>query len=249
MNEAIIDPVPPPGGGEPGRVALLVSNGRDLDTLVRLAGRTGCMESGRVFASRFHSVGSGENRITLAGPFIGAPYSVMILETLIAWGVCNFVLLGWCGAISQSVHIGDLVIPDAALVDEGTSRHYRSDGSDLSTREPVANPCPQLTEALAAAMPIAGGPVHRGVVWTTDAIYRETRDRVTQYRDAGVLAVEMEASALFSVASCRGVSMAGCLVVSDELGSLEWRPGFRLASFKEARRRVASGLLEALPAL
>jgi len=249
MNEAIVDPTAPRGGGDPGRVALLVSNGGDLDTLVRLAGRSGPMDSGRVFASRFHSVGQGEQRITLAGPFIGAPYSVMILETLIAWGIRKFVLLGWCGAVSEAVTIGDLVIPDTAVIDEGTSRHYRVDGGDAPAGEPAARPCPHLTGALAAALPFQGGRVHRGTLWTTDAIYRETSTRVAQYQEEGVLAVEMEASALFTVAAFRGVSLAACLVVSDELGSLKWHPGFRLASFKDARRQAAAGLLEAFPAL
>jgi len=68
---------------------------------------------------------------------------------------------------------------------------------------------------------------HSGKIWTTDAVYRETREKVENYQKQGVLAVEMEVSALFSAAQFRQVELCAMLVVSDELSSLKWRPGFR----------------------
>ena len=75
-----------------------------------------------------------------------------------------------------------------------------------------------------------------GKVWTTDAVYRETRQKVENYQKQGVLAVEMEISALFSVAQFRQVDLCAMLVVSDELSSLKWRPGFRKQRFAEGRQ-------------
>ncbi|MGB5748539.1 MAG: purine-nucleoside phosphorylase, partial [Desulfobacterales bacterium] len=62
-------------------------------------------------------------------------------------------------------------------------------------------------------------------------VYRETKEKVDYYQKQGVLAVEMEASALFSVAQFRQVELCAMLVVSDELSSLKWRPGFRDQQF------------------
>ena len=55
---------------------------------------------------------------------MGAPYAVMILETLAAWGAKQVIFLGWCGAISATVSIGDILVPTLAWIDEGTSRAY-----------------------------------------------------------------------------------------------------------------------------
>ena len=61
---------------------------------------------------------------SITGPFIGAPYAAMLLETLIAWGARRIIFLGWCGAVAEEVKIGDIILPTAALIDEGTSGHY-----------------------------------------------------------------------------------------------------------------------------
>lgn len=82
-----------------------------------------------------------------------------------------------------------------------------------------------------------------GRVWTTDAPYRETLSKVTSYQHQGVLAVEMEMSALMTVAAYRGVKLAGLLVVSDELFNLTWHAGFKNPVFKTKRELAAQTLL------
>ena len=87
---------------------------------------------------------------------------------------------------------------------------------------------------------------HVGVVWSTDALYRETRDKVEHYQRAGVLAVEMETSALYSVAQFRSAALGAILVVSDELSSFSWRPGFKQDRFIQGRQtacRIAQKLV------
>ena len=86
---------------------------------------------------------------------------------------------------------------------------------------------------------------HTGAIWTTDAIYRETRQLVETHQQDGILAVEMELSALYSVAQFRRVALAGILVVSDELSSLDWRPGFKDKRFVQGRR-IACNVVEKL---
>jgi purine-nucleoside phosphorylase len=82
-------------------------------------------------------------------------------------------------------------------------------------------------------------PFHKGPVWSTDAPYRETGDRVLSLQKKGVLGVDMELSALLTVGHFRQVEMGALLVVSDELGTLRWRPGFSSSRFKRSRRIAA----------
>jgi uridine phosphorylase len=81
-----------------------------------------------------------------------------------------------------------------------------------------------LTEKLGAALGAA--TYQTGTSWTIDAPYRETVAEVRHYQAEGVLCVEMEAAALFAVASVRGVHLASAFVISDSLADLEWNPQF-----------------------
>jgi uridine phosphorylase len=164
---------------------------------------------------------------------VGAPYAVMLAETLIAWGARTLVFLGWCGAISDTLTIGDLVLPTAALVDEGTSRHYIPGAS-----ESIASP--SLFQNAAEACTSQGRVVHSVTVWTTDAVFRETAEKVLAYRNRGAQVVEMECSALFTLGAFRSVEVAALLVVSDDLSSLSWNPGFRDPRFALGRQAACS---------
>lgn len=171
--------------------------------------------------------------LSLCGPFIGAPYGAMILETLIAWGVRQIVFLGWCGAVAEQVRIGDIIIPSGALVDEGTSRHYGQMQAE------VATPSENLLRRVRDIFSDTGPSYQEGLIWTTDAAFRETPEKVRAFQDQGVLAVEMELSALFTVGAFHGVEVVGLLVVSDEISTLTWKPGFKSKTFKAARHTAA----------
>jgi nucleoside phosphorylase len=166
---------------------------------------------------------------TLVGPVIGAPYAAMLLENLAAWGVRKVVFLGWCGAVSPEVHIGDLVLPTAARIDEGTSAHYLSGDAVESL------PSDSLAAAIGRVLDNGRVSFHAGKVWSTDAIYRETREKVRHFQAQQVLAVDMETSALFSVGRFRKLEIAALLVVSDEVSALRWLPGFKHERFKLGR--------------
>jgi uridine phosphorylase len=126
---------------------------------------------------------------TLSGPFLGAPQAVIAMEKLIVLGAKKIWVLGWCGSLQPDLTIGHLIIPTGAVSEEGTSNHY-----------PVSNRLPESTTALNRMLEEAliqqSLPFSRGSVWTTDAPYRETPDKVKTFQDQGILAVEMEISAL-----------------------------------------------------
>lgn len=191
--------------------------------------------SRRTYNALLQEVMCANRVITVAGPILGAPQAVLVLEKLIALGSRAIVVLGWCGSLQSHVGIGDLILPTAAYSEEGTSSHYPTTAADFL-------PDHGLFTSLREQCRRNSLSVHEGPVWTTDAPLRETVAKVRSYGKKGVLAVEMEMSALFGVAAYRGVRLAGLAVVSDELFTLEWRPGFRSKRFKRSRRE-ATGLI------
>jgi uridine phosphorylase len=183
----------------------------------------------KLFTSRLYVAGQPSADLSLSGPLIGAPYATMVLETLIAWGVRKILFLGWCGSISAEAKIGDIIVPTSAIIDEGTSRHYQEDGNRMSF------PSESMVAKLRAALDQKYFKYHHGPVWSTDAIYRETREKVENYQRQDVIGVEMEISALFTVAKYRKVDIGAMVVVSDELADFKWRPGFKMNEFKHGR--------------
>ena len=176
--------------------------------------------------------------ITLTAPALGAPYAVMVLEKLMVLGARMVLALGWCGSLQPGLAIGDLVLPTATVSTEGTSRHY-----PLNGRPP--DPDPGLTEILRQLLEASGHPWQEGPVWSTDGFYRETVQQVEAYQAQGVLGVDMEMAALFTVGRFRQVPVAGLLVVSDELATLQWNPGYRSERFRRARDQAARLVLAA----
>lgn len=176
-----------------------------------------------------------ECTLSLAGPFVGAPHAVMAMERLIAMGATRVWALGWCGSLQPWLTAGHILVPDSAVSEEGTSRHY-------PITEPL-RPDDRLVSLLETVLEEEGLNYVRGPVWTTDAPYRETVEKVADYQRRGILAVEMEMSALMTLALYRGVSMAALLVVSDELSDLKWKPGFSNPLLRENSRAAARALL------
>jgi uridine phosphorylase len=195
--------------------------------------------STKIFLAGVYSGLYRDAPIAVVGPALGAPQAVLIVEKLIALGVTEIVAFGWCGSLQPGVRIGDLVLPVGAISEEGASKHY-----PIGPETP--GPSPALLARLEGNLSQAGLTLHEGLVWSTDAPYRETVGKVSDYRSLGILAVEMEASALFALACFRGVSLAIVLTVSDDLSTLEWRHGFRDPAFLSTRERARSTLLSTL---
>jgi uridine phosphorylase len=228
-EDAIIFPKKGEKSPQLGPVAVMAGTETDLALLCNLLNFNPGAQR-HLFTSRLYVSNSSASELSLSGPFVGAPYATMLLENLIAWGARRILFLGWCGSISKKVKIGDIIIPSAAIIDEGTSRHYQNDDT------PLAYPSERMTTRLKAELNQNQIHFHSGTVWSTDAIYRETRQQVEYYQSQGAIAVEMEVSALFTVARFRKVDLGAMMVVSDELDSFKWRPGFKMDEFKRGRR-------------
>ena len=172
-------------------------------------------------------------------PGFGAPTAVMTLEELAAYGIKQFVNLGTAGGLQQDLSIGDIVVCDRAIRDEGTSFHYLP-------AEKYAHSCPDLTEKLCTAFERRGTQYRKGSSWTTDAPYRETVEALRQYRADGVATVEMEASALFAVGAHRGVCVSAAFAVSDILSEEDWIQGYHSAEKLESLKQIFEVALEAI---
>jgi len=235
-RRAIVNPVKGKKPPDTGPLAIIAATESDLRLLARLADIP-VVEQRKLYMSNLQVHADDQRRFTLAGPIVGAPYAAMIVEALGVWGVKTILFVGWCGAVSRRVKAGDIIVPDSALVDEGTSGHY----CDPSCR--VALPARSVLHQARLALQHHGAKFHDGAVWTTDAIFRETVEKVKHYQAKGALAVEMELSAIFTVAGFREMEAAGILVVSDELSDYQWHPGFNTPEFKIARETVCRAAL------
>ena len=238
-TDAIINPKKSKNAPELGPIAVMAATRPDLSLLCNLF-ETSENSYQPLFMSRLYHARTGTKApdISLAGPFVGAPYAVMLLETLIAWGTRKIFFVGWCGSVSETVKIGDIIVPTSALIDEGTSRHYQ----DKVTQ--VAYPSDSMRSVLNAGLDQKQVHFHQGPIWTTDAVYRETRRKVDQFHRRGAIGVEMEISALFTVAEFRGIQIAALVIVGDELTSSRWRPGFKTDAFKQARETACRVIIE-----
>jgi uridine phosphorylase len=137
-------------------------------------------------------------RVGVIARTIGGPYAVLVAEQLAASGVRVILGLTSAGQVSPGLEIPSLVIPTAAIRDEGTSYHY------LPAAERVDGDA-GLTLALQAELGGLGLPVVTGPVWTTDAPYRETAEQLERHARDGILAVEMQAASLFAFGAARRV--------------------------------------------
>jgi uridine phosphorylase len=150
----------------------------------------------------------------IVGCAVGAAFAVLIAEEMFVSG-CRFVISVTSSGQIRSVQPPPyFIIIDRALRDEGTSYHYLPPAdyseADLS-----------LIELAHEALAEAGVPVLTGATWSTDAPFRETDQAIEAAANAGILAVEMEAAALYAFAQAQGRSVLCFAHVTNQMGRIE----------------------------
>jgi len=145
---------------------------------------------------------------------VGAPLTASTAEELVYWGIKNFYIMGSAGSLNRNLPYNSVVVCTKAVRDEGTSHHYMK--ASL-----FSYPDKSLVIKAKRAVDAAGFQCYSGPSWTIDAPYRETFKEVKHYRDMGVLTVEMEASALFAVATVLKAKSCAIFAISDVLDE-EW---------------------------
>jgi uridine phosphorylase len=147
--------------------------------------------------------GVGETGII--GCAVGAPFAVLVAEQLFASGCQLLVSVTSAGQITDNGPTPYFVLIDRAVRDEGTSYHYLPPATFAEA--PDARLLARVEDALSG---LSGIAIYRGATWTTDAPYRETEAAIVSARELGALAVEMEAAALYALASAKSRSVV-CL--------------------------------------
>ncbi|MBG0787376.1 MAG: nucleoside phosphorylase [Anaerolineaceae bacterium] len=169
-------------------------------------------------------------RLAFFHPGIGAPLATGLLEEVIVWGCRKFIVCGGCGVLDRSVAVGHLLVPEAALRDEGVSYHYLPPAREVKMN-------PTALAAIEKVLQRHGLEYLRTKAWTTDAIYRETRSKAAAYLAEGCLAVEMEAAAFFAVAEFREVLLGQILYGGDAVLQEDY-DGRRWSSRDDIRRNL-----------
>jgi len=147
--------------------------------------------------------------------FVGAAGSAALLEELIASGFEKFVVCGGAGVLKKDIQVGHLILPYAAVRDEGVSYHYIE-----PSREIECNPA--AVKAIEEILRREKIPYIKAKTWTTDAIFRETDAKIAKRVSEGCVTVEMEAAAFFAVSKFRNVLLGQILYGGDDLSGIEW---------------------------
>ncbi|HDX9576776.1 purine-nucleoside phosphorylase [Bacillus cytotoxicus] len=151
-------------------------------------------------------------RVSVQGTGMGVPsISIYVNELIQSYGVKNLIRVGTCGAIQKDVKVRDVIIAMTACTDSNINR-LTFPGFDFA---PCAN-FDLLKKAYDAGIE-KGLHIRVGNVLTADVFYRESMDMVKKLGDYGVLAVEMETTALYTIAAKYGVNALSVLTVSDHI--------------------------------
>jgi uridine phosphorylase len=168
-----------------------------------------------VGAHPIYEITHNNRRLAFFHPGVGAPLAAGLLEEAIACGCRKFIVCGSCGVLQKDIAVGHLIVVSGAVRDEGVSYHYLPPGREVqANRSGVA--------ALKAILNQRGVPYLTGKTWTTDAIYRETPNKIAARKSEGCLTVEMEAASLMAVAQFREVVLGQVLYGGDDLSGGEW---------------------------
>lgn len=150
----------------------------------------------------------------IVGCAVGASFAVLVAEEMFASGCTLLISITSAGQLAAMEKLPCFVFIDRALRDEGTSYHY------MPPAEFSQAPA-HLVQALSGAFAGIGEPVLQGATWTTDAPFRETAAAINAMTERGLLAVEMEAAALYAFAASKGRDVLCFAHVTNQMGQIE----------------------------
>ena len=146
---------------------------------------------------------------------VGGPACGGNLDLFNAFGVTKVMFCGGGGVLDRNIKVGQLLLVDGAIRDEGFSYHYIAPSRVIYT-DPV------VTDKIAAYLAGHGIPFLRGLTWTTDALFRETAEKVELRKSEGAKIVEMEQAGCIAVAQFRGFDYGALIYGGDDVASEEW---------------------------
>jgi uridine phosphorylase len=205
QKSAPVEPVP--------AICLLDPDG-DIVRQLREEGRARRHEGWACYHTDLHLFEQDGLALGIVGCAIGASFAVLVAEELFASGCQLLISVTSSGQIDPVRAPPYFVLIDRALRDEGTSYHYLPPATYSDASE-------ALIGDLEGAFHDVGLPVLRGGAWTTDAPFRETAEAIDAMRRRGLLAVEMEAAALYAFARARDRAVVCFAHVTNQMGQVE----------------------------
>lgn len=148
---------------------------------------------------------------------VGEPICVAQYEDLMAMGSKRLILLGNCGVLDKNIEDCGIIIPTSALRDEGTSFHYAEPSDVIEVNK-------KYRALFKQVLADCGYPYVEGMTWTTDACYRETREKAKRRRAQGAICVEMECAGMQALCDFRGTEFFQFFYAGDNLDHSAWDP-------------------------
>ncbi len=171
---------------------------------------------GRVFDT-YRYIKVGGEKILLVYPTMGAAGCVCDTELLIASGINRIVAFGTCGRLDENIAQNTIILPTSAYREEGTSYHYLPDEDEISVDEDALKVAENVFKKHHFVC-------EKGKIWTTDAVYRETKGKVKLMQERGCKGVEMELSALLALAEYRNIKFTEFLIGEDPVVKCDKEP-------------------------
>lgn len=156
-----------------------------------------------------------DSEILLFMAGVSAPHIAGDLEEIAYHGVENFIIFGNCGVLDKNIPDCGIIIPTLAYREEGTSYHYLPEGDSIELDATYKDLFIEILKE--HDFDYVTGPT-----WTTDAFYRETRDKVNYFKEKGCLCVEMEASAIAAICKYKNLHSFIFFYAGDNLDSVTW---------------------------
>jgi uridine phosphorylase len=205
QKSVAVDPVP--------EICLLDPDG-DIVRQLQAEGRVRRHKGWVCYHTKLHVFEQSGLTFGVVGCAVGASFAVLVAEELFASGCRLLISVTSSGQITPVQEPPYFILIDRALRDEGTSYHYLPPS-------PYSDVPRAVIEALDGAFNDFDVPVFRGATWTTDAPFRETTQAIEVMRRRGVLAVEMEAAALYAFAQARSKAVLCFAHVTNQMGQIE----------------------------
>jgi uridine phosphorylase len=186
----------------------------DLVRRLRRSGQAQPCEEWPCYHTQLDTFTLGAHYVGIVGCAVGAPFAVLVAEELFASGCRQLISITSAGQISPLREPPYFVIIDRALRDEGTSYHYAAPAD-------YADADPAIVAWARESARDTGFPILVGPSWTTDAPFRETVEAIESAKRQNILAVEMEAAALYAFARAVGVDVLCLAHVTNMMGQAE----------------------------
>ena len=147
--------------------------------------------------------------------YVGCPACGGNLDLFHAMGISRVMFCGGGGVLDRKIEVGQILVVEGAIRDEGFSYHYVAPSRIICTD-------PEVTKKITDYLTERGVAHLKGLTWTTDALFRETTDRIARRKQEGAKIVEMEQAGCIAVAQCRGFAYGALIYGGDDVSQQEW---------------------------